>query len=30
VTFEVLYKPLVALTLEAYLARVPRDDPATP
>ena len=30
VTFDVLYKPLVALTLEAYLARVPRDDPATP
>ena len=30
VMFDVLYKPLVALTLEAYLARVPRDHPAMP
>ena len=30
VLIDVLYKPLVALTLEAYLARVPRDDPAAP
>jgi GNAT superfamily N-acetyltransferase len=27
---DVLYKPLVAMTLEAYLARVIRDDPTTP
>jgi len=27
---DVLYKPLVALTLEAYRARVTRDDPAAP
>jgi GNAT superfamily N-acetyltransferase len=30
VLIDVLYKPLLALTLEAYLARVPRDDPAAP
>jgi|GEM_PF-3575605 len=30
VMIDVLYKPLVPLTLEAYLARVPRDDPAMP
>lgn len=30
VMIDVLYKPLVPLTLKAYLARVPRDDPAMP